>query len=131
MSRETLNRILIATLLAFICAACSRGEVEVPVNTGSAIYPDYMGVTVPSNIAPLNFHYTSAGIRKVRTTVSNGDAAVEFTGKDVVWDIRQWKPLLASAEGDTLSFSEEISVKGGRKAGLKWEVYVSADRIDP
>lgn len=131
MPRETLNRILIATLLAFICAACSRGEVEVPVNTGSAIYPDYMGVTVPSNIAPLNFHYTSAGIRKVRTTVSNGDAAVEFTGKDVVWDIRQWKPLLASAEGDTLSFSAEFSLKGGRKESLKWEVYVSADRIDP
>lgn len=114
-----------------LCAACDRSDVEVPVNTSSPIYPDYMGVTVPSNIAPLNFHYTAGGIRKVMTTVACDDVVLQFAGKEVIWDLQQWKSLLASAECDTLNFSSEISFRGGRKERLEWEVFVSPDRIDP
>ena len=131
MLRETLNNILIAVSGLCLCAACGTKSVEVATNTDTAIYPDYMGVTVPSNIAPLNFHYTAEGVRKVLTTVSCNDVLHQFDGKEVVWDLQQWKDLLASAEGDTLFFSSEISLKKGRKVALEWEVYVSADRIDP
>lgn len=131
MLKEMLNKTTLAVLLATLCISCGRAVVEVPVNTDSAIYPDYMGVTVPSNIAPLNYHYTSPGIRKASTTVRYGDVCHEFGGKEVVWDLKQWKELLASAEGDTISFSSEISLKGGKKEKLEWEVYVSSDKIDP
>lgn len=127
---KTNNKVLAALLLCLL-TACGRRSVEVSTNTASPIYPDYMGVTVPSNIAPLNFHYTSAGIRKVRTTVRFNDFTMEFSGKEVVWDLQQWKDLLASAESDTIRFSSEISLKGGGKEDLEWEIYVSPDKIDP
>lgn len=131
MLKGMLNKITIAALVLWLFASCGRAGVEVSLNTDSAIYPDYMGVTVPSNIAPLNFHYTAEGIRKARTIVRFNDTVVEFAGKDVIWDMQQWKSLLESACGDTLRFSSEISFKGGRKEMLEWEVCVSADRIDP
>lgn len=106
-------------------------DVEVSTNGTSPIYPDYIGVTVPVNIAPLNFHYTSGGIRKANTTVRYEDKAYRFTGKDVVWDMAEWKALLDSAQGDTLCFSSEITLKGGKKEHLEWEIYVSSDKIDP
>ena len=54
-----------------------------------------------------------------------------FDGKEVVWDLQQWKQLLASAQGDSISFSSEIRLKGGKKETIEWEVYVSGDKIDP
>ena len=50
-------RLLTVVLLAFVVSACSsfptvaeRKSAERPL-----IFPDYVGVTVPKNIAPLNF----------------------------------------------------------------------------
>ena len=125
------NKTIIAAVLLVLCAACGRNGVEISTNCDLPIYPDYMGVTVPVNIAPLNFHYTSDAIRKVRTEVRYKDAVYVFDGREVVWDLRQWKALLASAEGEAVSFSAEISLKGGGKEVREWEVYVSKDKIDP
>ncbi|MBO5808167.1 MAG: PD40 domain-containing protein [Bacteroidales bacterium] len=126
-----LNKAAFATLVLCVFAACGRMNVDVSVFQDAPVYPDYMGVTVPSNIAPLNFHYTAAGIRKVLTTVSFKDTVYEFDGKDVVWDLSQWKNLASSAEGDTLRFSSQLTLKGGKTENLEWEVYVSQDKIDP
>ena len=126
-----LNKAAFATLVLCVFAACGRMNVDVSVFQDAPVYPDYMGVTVPSNIAPLNFHYTVAGIRKVLTTVSFKDTVYEFEGKEVVWDLDQWKNLASSAEGDTLRFSSQLTLKGGKTENLEWEVYVSQDKIDP
>lgn len=131
MLREILNKITAAILLSGLCVACGEGIVSVSTNPDSVIYPDYMGVTVPVNIAPLNFHYTSADIRKARTLVRFKDLSIDFTSKEVVWDIQQWKNLLASAVSDTIDFYSEITLKGGRKEKHEWQVYVSSDKIDP
>lgn len=131
MLRETLNKVAFAAFLSVLSVSCGRENVEVATNQDSAIYPDYMGVTVPSNVAPLNFHYTATRIRKAATSVRYKDLCISFSGKDVVWDIEQWKDLLASAENDTIFFSAELSLKGGRKEKLEWELYVSPDKIDP
>lgn len=131
MLKGIINKVTLAAVSLVFFASCGREGAEVPVNTYSPIYPDYMGVTVPSNIAPLNFHYTSSGIRKAHTTVVYGDDVREFDGKEVIWEMKQWKELLASAEGDTVLFSAEILMKGGKKENLEWEVYVSPDKIDP
>ncbi len=131
MLKGMLNKIAAAALMLGLFSACGRGGAEVVVYTGSPIYPDYMGVTIPSNIAPLNFHYTAADIRKARTTVSCKDDVMTFKGRDVVWNMKEWKTLLASAEGDTIRFSSELAVKGRGTVKFEWDVYVSPDRIDP
>ena len=131
MLKGILNKIAAGAFMLWLCASCGRSAVEVPLNTDTAIYPDYMGVTVPYNIAPLNFHYTSEGIRKAFTVVSCKDKVIEFKGKDVVWDMQSWKSLLSSAVNDTIRFSSEIRLKGGKSERMEWEVYVSPDKIDP
>ena len=114
MQKGILNKVIAAVFLLLVCTSCGRKCEEVSTNSALPIYPDYMDVTVPVNIAPLNFHYTSDGIRKVRTVVSYKDAVHTFDGKEVVWDLQQWKQLLASAQGDSISFSSEIRLKEAR-----------------
>ena len=125
------NNIIAAAVALITCLSCARGSVEVPVNQDAPIYPDYMGVTIPYNIAPLNFHYTATGIRKAVTTVACNDAVRQFNGREVVWDLQQWKDFIETAQGDTLFFSADLTCKGGRKEHLEWQVYVSADKLDP
>jgi hypothetical protein len=55
----------------------------------------------------------------------------QFNGREVVWDLQQWKDFIETAQGDTLFFSADLTFKGGRKEHLEWQVYVSADRLDP
>ena len=131
MLKGILNKIAVSAFVLCFCSACGGATVEVATNSDTFIYPDYAGVTVPVNIAPLNFHYTAAGIKKAATTVRFNDTVVEFSGKDVVWDMQQWKSLLASAVSDTISFTSELTMKGGGKQTYEWEVYVSPDKIDP
>lgn len=50
--------------LLFLFAACQE-KVTSParVDTLPSIFPDYVGVTIPSTIAPLNFRVTDDGGR--------------------------------------------------------------------
>ena len=131
MLKRILSKIAAAACILWLCSACSGAAVEVSTNTDTFIYPDYAGVTIPINIAPLNFHYTAPGIKKAATTVTFNDDVVEFSGKEVVWDMQQWKSLVASAVSDTIRFSSELVLKGGVKQTYDWEIYVSADKLDP
>ena len=122
MLKRILSKIAAAACILWLCSACSGAAVEVSTNTDTFIYPDYAGVTIPINIAPLNFHYTAPGIKKAATTVTFNDDVVEFSGKEVVWDMQQWKSLVASAVSDTIRFSSELVLKGGVKQTYDWEI---------
>ncbi len=93
------------------------------------IYPDYKEVTVPANIAPLNFHYAMKGARKASTTFTAGDKSVTIKGSEVEWPVRKWKSFIAGAEGKTISVSAEVAVDGETVTD-NWNIYVSNDPID-
>lgn len=131
MLKRILNKIAAAACVLWVCSACGGAAIEVSTNSDTFIYPDYAGVTIPVNIAPLNFHYTASGIKKAVTTVTFNDVVVEFSGKEVIWDMQQWKSLLSSAGSGTMHFSSELILKGGGKQTFDWNVYVSPDKIDP
>ena len=51
--------LIIAFLLVIVMTSCNRNiDVAEHVHALPEIYPDYRGVTVPWNIAPLNFCMT-------------------------------------------------------------------------
>lgn len=81
--------------------------------------PDYRGVTVPCNIAPLNFHYT--GLRCAKTVFTSGNCSFTVRGASVRINPKKWSKLLAA--GDSIHVSSNAT--GG------WTIYVSADPIDP
>ena len=121
-------------LLAFLLLACGRPYDVRPFGPGTdrpdVVFPDYKGVTIPCNIAPLNFYYTDPAGSRFATTFSAGDVTVTFKGREVVWKERQWSRLLAAAVGS------DIEVRSSYKSGddliaWQWTIHVSPDRIDP
>ena len=93
------------------------------------IYPDYKEVTVPANIAPLNFRYAMRGVRKARTTFSVDGKSVTIKGAEVEWRLGAWKAFLADAAGKTILVEAEAEVEG-KPVSDRWQIFVSEDTID-
>lgn len=93
------------------------------------IYPDYKEVTIPANIAPLNFHYAVRNISKAKTTFSLGNKSITIKGLEVEWSLSKWKTFLANAAGQTIKIEAE-AVVDGKPVNDTWSIYVSEDNID-
>lgn len=123
------NRLYIVVIgaLAVLMAACSSRPNAVPASftelTDTAdIYPDYRDVTIPPNIAPLNFMVRDAEADAfvvewtAATPGSNGSGILvcgaTSDGKTDI-DPMEWRILLDSAKGQPLT----VSIYGQRPSG--------------
>ncbi len=127
-------RLLLLAFLAATMFSC-QDDFEKPVKSESlpSIFPDYTDVTVPVNIAPLNFKLP--GAKRVRAEVFlenerifdiKSDSVVKFpTGK--------WKDALKKAAGKELTVI--VTAKTSKNThGIRYKSFnisVSADEIDP
>ena len=96
----------IASLLLALCllSACSSGPKDaVAVDALPAIYPDYVDVTIPVGIAPLNFAMAddNASAIDVVVTGANG-GTLHAKGSCTDFDIAQWHAMVAQNRGAEL-----------------------------
>ena len=92
------------------------------------IYPDYCDVTIPENIAPLNF-LLRADCEAVE--VRAGDLSVNARGNEVVFDLDDWKELMQQAAGQTLTITVTALTDGQWIEYKSFEWQVVKDKIDP
>lgn len=106
------HRYLWLTVAIGVTAACSSCEKKIPpesctqVSRPAEISPDYSGIVVPPNVAPLNFRILETGESFfVRISSSHG-SPVEIYSRNANIEIPlgQWKSLLSENKGDKLSF---------------------------
>ncbi len=113
--------------MAMVVVSCSPAE-ERKSNQLPPIFPDYVGVTVPINIAPLNFDVTLPA-QRVEAVISNGSEQIMVKGREGVRiPIRKWRALLAGAE--QLMVTVAVTADDVRTEYAPFEVVVSRDSID-
>jgi len=117
--------------LAVTLSGCTPKPHDIVHNGGlPPVYPDYTDVTIPINIAPLNFMVR--GAEAVEVTATCGDAALQVNSGDdcATFDTGDWKELLAAARGKSIMVTVTALADG------KWQQYrtftwdVAADSID-
>lgn len=105
-----ISRIILAIGLMLSVMACSK-DPGTPADRADApapVFPDYAEVTVPVNIAPLNFGAKGARAIKAVFTLDGADA-ITACGKDYVdVDADDWHTLLAAAQGRSITVSVSI-----------------------
>lgn len=120
---------LIAMLLLTSCQQTQVPTVYKQLQKEAPIYPDYAGVTVPVNIAPLNFELT----------VAVDEAVVRFSteGKDIVCDglkirpdIDEWRMLTAASVGKRINVEMFAKKDGQWMRFTPFFIEVSPDSID-
>ncbi|MCF8358211.1 MAG: hypothetical protein K9H26_05590 [Prolixibacteraceae bacterium] len=112
--------------------ACSNTPVNyAEVETPPALFPDYTSVTIPPNIAPLNFKIEETGEKYCVGISSENGRAISFKQVSPVIQIplKKWQNLLSKNAGEKLKL--DIFVKNG--TWTKYQTvtnYIAPDSID-
>lgn len=130
-------------LCAFSVGGCS-GTKSVPtdfetIELQPTIFPDYRDVTIPVNIAPMNFDICNRTAETALTVVSIADNKGEvlkenlavFSGKKVRFSPKFWKKTLQDNVGNSLLFSVFVKSEGKWRKFSNWTMTISSDVIDP
>lgn len=117
--------------LAVLLAACTPKERNaVPAGTLPDIWPDYVGVTVPATIAPLDFTLPGADALDVRLTAPDG-TVLRSGGKTATrFPEKRWAQLLQKSVGDSVTVRVSGLYDGQWRTFEPFAFYVSADAID-
>ena len=91
----------------FQLLSCSSGpENPTMVDQLPAIYPDYVGVTVPAEIAPLNFNSTDEAVDCIDVVVKGSKGGeLHAQGDFADFDVDEWHQLTAQNKGGQLVFT--------------------------
>lgn len=124
MSRRGIHIIVAVVLIALIAGSTSYYTLRLPavdvtsateVATAARIDPDYSGITIPPNIAPLNFFIDEPGMRYfVQIGSANGED-IEVSSRDgrIVIPPKQWRRLLEANRGRDIYFHTYIQRRDG------------------
>ena len=102
------------------------------------IYPDYIDVTIPAGLAPLNFNVMAEGELRKEADVDVVDVAVRGSkGGEIIangdyadFDIDEWKELSERNQGGELTFTVSVK-KDGRWIQYKdFKVQVSEYKLE-
>ena len=122
--------LLISILLLTACQGASVPTQFTDSQQSPDIYPDYVGVTIPVNIAPLSIELRSQADAAV-TRYSFGDEEIVLGGIKAQPDIDDWKALTAKAKGKSMKVEVFAQNNGAWTRYKPFEIFVSPDSIDP
>ncbi len=126
-------RHIMTVVVAALLLSCGRGADEAAraVDALPPIYPDYAGVTVPCNIAPLNFKIR--GAERIRAEfVAGGEARFVAEGRKGAIEIppKKWRALLADADVAEVRVSAWSAAEPEGVRYAPFRIIVSPEPID-
>ncbi len=119
-----LGAILILSACLLHCLPREHSEVIAEYTLSdrtAAIYPDYTGIVIPPNIAPLNFIIKEQANRYYVEASSAGGGSINISSKTgrVVFPAGRWEHLLNANRGQKLHFDIYAKDKTGRWVRFK------------
>ena len=127
-------KIVAGLFLVMLFSGCSlRIEVMEQLDIPIEIYPEYQGVTIPPNIAPLDFEVQTDGDAEWGLLlVASGDT-LTFSADGRLFSFEEdfWKKLLEKNRGEELVFRICRKESEGWKAYSPFTMQVAEEEIDP
>jgi WD40 repeat protein len=135
MKQNKVIHILLFLLFGlFISTGCKRDYKISETGREAFIEPDYSGVTIPPNIAPMNFQINEAGrsYRIIATGKSGYTLSLRSSDGIVRFPERSWKKLVKESEGGKIEIT--ISSENKDKTFSKFSPFflnVTMEPMDP
>lgn len=123
--------------LIFLLTACSRPEVPAQASAVDRLpemCPDYADVTIPCNIAPLNFAILEPGAYKAvsRVTTPDGETYVFGSQLKVLFEADEWREILQKTRGNMMKVELWTADSQNRWTSYpSFTITVAPDSIDP
>lgn len=130
------RHLIFTLLLGGLLTACKQ-EAVVPTDSRPAtaalqMYPDYRDVTLPPNIAPLNFMVRNAADNYVATFEAKGRQVVaEREDGKIEIDTTEWRALTRAARGGDIKVTVYAETDGTWQRYPEYTLHVAQEDIDP
>ena len=127
-------RVVLSGCVLFLLGACNQPQVPATFTESAQsprIYPDYLGVTIPVNMAPLHFQLMESADQVVTQFSSPSGKQMVFEGRQVKPSLQDWRELVESSVGKALQVEVYASTNNQWKRYKPFAIYVSPDSIDP
>lgn len=116
--------------LVFLLAACAdRPENATKVDRLPKMFPNYIGTTIPAEIAPLNFNMVGACDRVDVTVKGSKGGEMHVNGDYADFNIDDWHALTEQNRGGSLVFTVCIKKDGQWTEYKPFKVNVSKDAL--
>ena len=128
-----MRRLMLLLGISVLICSCSKDIETVGEITGTLeIFPDYKDVTVPVNIAPMNFQVmTDASDVTVIVTAGDSEYLVKADDGLVSFGRRFWKSLLSGNAGEDIDFTVCEKAGDGWHSYKPFTIHVAEEEIDP
>lgn len=132
MTKSTYGLLTLCLCACLLCAGCtSRPTHAERVDALPKIYPDYAGVTIPAELAPLNFCFTGGSYTSLFLSVEGSKGGtLTAAGCDLDMDLDEWHALTRRNRSGRLTFTLFVKASGAWRQYRPFEVEVSPDSLD-
>ena len=122
--------LLLATALLLAGCTATIPDTFTESRGKATVYPNYSNITIPYNIAPLNWDYTMEGDEFI-TELKCDEHTLVMKGKQTDWNLKKWHTLLESCKGKSIEVNTYVRTdkEWQRLRPFKWRV--AEEPIDP
>ena len=133
MNTQLIRKAFGLSVVALLLTACTPtpGDTKAAIKESkeqAPVFPDYRDVTIPVNIAPLNF-LLRTDCKAIQVEV--GDLTLNARGNEAVFDMDDWRRLLEKSVGQTLDVKVTALKDDGWTAYPAFRWTVVEDKVDP
>ena len=122
---------LLGIAMCGLASCSSTPENATQVNQLPKIFPDYVGVTIPIDIAPLDFNMVDDAVETMDVMVKGSKAGeLHAIGDYADFDIKEWHDLLQQNKGGKLSVTVCVKKDGAWTQYKDFEIKVSPYALD-
>lgn len=123
--------IIYMVLFVLVTFACTDGyKIDQHQDIDVSITPDYKDITVPYNIAPLNFSVDKSALSFVKYETKENSLIVKGKGNQTDIPLKKWHEFLEQAQGKQVNVTVVVNQKGTHVAYKPFSFHVSADLVD-
>ena len=131
-----IERLLASSLIICLAISCNRGSDAsvTSIEREPIIEPDYSGVTVPLNIAPLNFlvKEEGTGLKVLIKPVNGSETEIKQKNGIVRFPVKTWRKLLNENKGGKIEITVFTRDKENKvKKYAPFWIYVATETVDP
>ena len=131
MKHQLLHIALIFQLVIILLGCQSTPKDVTSVNDLPDIYPDYVDVTIPVGIAPLNFSMADDEVETIDVEVKGSKGgSLHVNGDYADFDIDEWHQLLQTNKGGKLTLTVCAEKNGCWTRYRSFDILVSHETLD-
>ena len=130
--------VFVVVIGIMFCTGCKNGVYNniQKTNRKPVIEPDYSEVSIPQNIAPMNFSVREEGDLfdlTATSRLSGYKIKIKSTSGIIRFPEKSWRRLLNESKGDTIIFNLFVLKKGSGDVDeyLPFRMIVAEEKIDP